>query len=54
VAQVIIEAVTADAPRAAYAVGPFSDELLPLRARLDDDQWLEGMNQRFGLAGLKV
>jgi len=54
VAQVIIEAVTADDPRAAYAVGPFSDELLPLRARLDDDQWLEGMNQRFGLAGLKV
>ncbi|MBU0514887.1 MAG: SDR family oxidoreductase [Proteobacteria bacterium] len=54
VAEVIVEAITSDNPKAAYAVGPFSDELLPLRAKLDDDDWLEGMNQRFGLAGLKV
>jgi short-subunit dehydrogenase len=54
VAQVIAEAVTSDEPRAAYAVGPLSDDLLPLRTRLDDDQWLAQMNRHFGLADLKV
>jgi NADP-dependent 3-hydroxy acid dehydrogenase YdfG len=54
VAQVIAAAVTSDQPKAAYAVGPFSDDLLPSRKQLDDDQWLEAMNDRFGLAGLKA
>ncbi len=54
VAEVIAAAVTSDDPRAAYTVGPFSDDLLPLRNKLDDDQWLEQMNRHFGLAALKV
>lgn len=54
VAKVIVEAITADKPKAAYAIGPFTDDILPLRQRLDDDEWKAAMDERVGLAGLKL
>ena len=50
----IMEAVLSEAPRAVYAAGPFSEELLGKRAELDDDAFHRFMMERHGLADLKV
>jgi NAD(P)-dependent dehydrogenase (short-subunit alcohol dehydrogenase family) len=52
VAQLILEVVRSEHPRAAYAIGPLTEELLAERARLNDDEWRDAMDKRTGLDGL--
>lgn len=54
VAEVITEAIFSENPKAAYAVGPMTDEFLSKRAELDDDEWRTFMDEKTGLAGLSV
>ncbi|MFC1836775.1 SDR family oxidoreductase [Thermodesulfobacteriota bacterium] len=53
IADLIVEAVLSEAPKAVYAAGPFTDDLLEKRAELDDEAFHNLMMERFGLAGLK-
>jgi NADP-dependent 3-hydroxy acid dehydrogenase YdfG len=54
IADLILEAVLADTPKAAYAAGPLSKEFLGNRAKLDDDGFHRFMLEKFDLAGLKL
>jgi len=54
IVELILEAVRSDAPRAVYAAGPFSEELLGKRAELDDDAFYRFMLKRHGLDDLEV
>lgn len=54
IADLILEAVRSENPRAVYAAGPFSDEFLGKRAELDDDAFDRFLTERTGLAGLRV
>lgn len=54
VADVILEAVMSDEPKAAYGAGPMVDELLAQRATLSDDQFDRFIAESTGLANLKI
>jgi NAD(P)-dependent dehydrogenase (short-subunit alcohol dehydrogenase family) len=54
VADLILEAVLSDAPKATYSTGPFSEEFLGKRANLDDDEFYGFMLQKFDLKGFAV
>ena len=54
IADIILEAVLSDSPKAVYAAGPFVEEILGQRFRLDDDAFDQFWNERTGLKGLKV
>ncbi|RLB28794.1 MAG: short-chain dehydrogenase/reductase [Deltaproteobacteria bacterium] len=54
IADLIIEAVLSDAPKAVYTAGPFTDDLLAERQKLDDDAFHRFMLEKFGLADLRV
>ncbi len=54
VANLILEAVLSDAPKMAYAVGLFSDDIFAERERLDDDAFDLYWTEKTGLTGLKV
>jgi short-subunit dehydrogenase len=54
IANLILEAVLSETPKAVYAAGPFTDDLLMKRADLDDESFHLFMLEKFGLAGLKV
>jgi short-subunit dehydrogenase len=54
IADLIVDAVLSDAPKAVYSAGPFSDEFLGQRAKLDDDEFDAFLTDKFGLTGLKV
>jgi hypothetical protein len=54
IADLIMEAVLSDSPKAVYSAGPLGEEFLGQRARLDDDEFDRFLNEKFGLAGLKV
>jgi NADP-dependent 3-hydroxy acid dehydrogenase YdfG len=54
IADLILEAVLSDAPRAVYSAGPFSEEFLGKRAELDDDGFFRFMAERFDLADLEA
>jgi short-subunit dehydrogenase len=54
IANVIMEAVLSEAPKAAYCAGPFCDDLLAKRETLDDDAFYRMMMERLGLMGLRV
>ena len=54
IADLILEAVLADTPKAVYAAGPLSKEFLGNRADLDDDGFHRFMLEKSGLAGLKL
>jgi len=54
VANLILEAVLSDAPKTAYAVGLFSDDIFAERERLDDDAFDLYWTEKTGLTGLKV
>lgn len=54
IANIILEAVLSDSPKAAYAAGPFVEEILGQRFRLDDDAFDQFWNERTGLKGLKL
>ena len=49
IADLILEAVAADAPPAAYTAGPLSGEFIGQRTQLDDDGFLQFMLERFKL-----
>ena len=54
IADLIVNAVLSDAPKTFYSAGPFSDEFLGQRAKLNDDEFDAFLTEKFGLAGLKV
>ena len=54
VADLILEAVLSDSPKAAYSTGPFSEEFLTKRAHLDDDEFYGFMLEKFDLKGFTV
>ncbi|MBM4338284.1 MAG: SDR family oxidoreductase [Deltaproteobacteria bacterium] len=54
IADLIVEAVLSDSPKAVYAKGPFVKELLGERLRLDDEGFYEFMMEKTGLKGLVV
>ncbi len=49
IAALILKAVSADNPQAAYTAGPLSGEFIGKRTQLDDDGFLKFMLERFGL-----
>lgn len=54
IADLILEAVLSDAPKAVYSAGPLSEDFLGKRANLDDDAFHRFMMEKFGLMGLQV
>ncbi len=54
IADLILEAVLSDSPKAVYAKGPFVKELLGERLRLEDEGFYELMMEKTGLKGLEV
>jgi short-subunit dehydrogenase len=54
IADLIMEAVLSERPKAVYCAGPFCDDLLAKRTTLDDDAFYQEMMERFGLLGLRV
>jgi len=54
IANLILEAVLSDAPKAIYSAGPLSEDFLGKRANLDDDTFHRFMMDKFGLMGLQV
>lgn len=54
IADLILEAVLADAPKAVSSAGPLSEEFLGQRAALSDDAFHRYMLDKFGLKDLRV
>jgi short-subunit dehydrogenase len=54
IADLILEAVLSDSPKAVYSAGPLVEEILGQRARMDDQGFYLFMSEKTGLKGLKV
>jgi short-subunit dehydrogenase len=54
IADLILEAVLSDSPKAVYSAGPLVEEILTQRARLDDHAFYLFMSEKTGLKDLKV
>lgn len=54
IADIIVEAVTSDAPKPVYFAGPMAEEFLDQRSKLDDDEFDRFMTEKAGLMGLQV
>jgi len=54
IADIIVDAVLSDAPKAVYAAGPFVEDILGKRLSLDDDAFDRFWTEKTGLANLKV
>jgi len=54
IANLILEAVLSDSPKAAYAAGPFVEDLLGKKHQLDDNAFDQFIAEKVGLKGLKV
>ena len=54
VADTIVEAVLAENPKPVYAVGPFTEDLLGQRFKLDDEAYDKYLSDKMGLWGLKL
>jgi short-subunit dehydrogenase len=54
IANIILEAVLSDSPKAVYMAGPFVQEILGERIRKDDDAFDQFLTEVTGLKGLKV
>ncbi len=54
IANLILEAVLSDSPKAVYSAGPLVDEILGQRARLDDAAFYLFMSEKTGLKDLKI
>ena len=54
IANIIMEAVLSDSPKAVYTAGPFSEEFLGQRAKLDEDAFYRFLAEKTGLMGLQV
>lgn len=54
IANLILEAVLADAPKTVYTAGPFSEDILGKRFSLDDEAFDRFWTDKTGLSDLKV
>lgn len=54
IANVIMNAVLSDSPKAVYSAGPLGEEILGQRTQKDDDAFDLFMTEKTGLKGLKV
>ena len=54
IANLVLEAVLSDTPKAVYSAGPINEEFLGNRINLDDDAFHRFMLEKFGLMDLKV
>lgn len=54
IADLIVEAVLSESPKAVYAAGPFVEELLGERLRLDDEGFFDFLMEKTGLKGLRL
>ena len=54
IADLILNAVLSDDPKAVYCAGPLSEDFLGKRANLDDDAFHSFMLEKFGLMGLQI
>ncbi|MGD8983124.1 MAG: SDR family oxidoreductase [Desulfobacteraceae bacterium] len=54
IADLILEAVLSDAPKAVYAAGPFVEDILGKRFELDDEGFDHFWTEKTGLSDLKV
>jgi len=54
IADLIMEAVLSDSPKATYCAGPMVEEILGPRMKLDDDAFHQFMSEKTGLWNLKV
>jgi len=54
IANIILEAVLSDSPKAVYSAGPFVEELLRQRSQLDDDAFYQFWSGKTGLGDLKL
>lgn len=54
IANIIVEAVLSDSPKAVYHAGLFSEEFLGNRASLDDEGFDEYLSEKTGLKDLKL
>jgi len=54
IADLILQAVLSDAPKAVYSAGPLSNDFLEKRANLDDNAFHRFMMEKFDLVGLQV
>ncbi len=54
IADLILEAVLSDVPKAVYSAGPLAEEFLGKRTSLDDDAYHRFMLEKFGLINLKI
>ncbi len=54
IADLIIEAVLSDAPKAVYSGGPLAEEFLGKRSAYDDDAFHRFMMEKFGLKDLEI
>jgi short-subunit dehydrogenase len=54
IANLILEAVLSDDPKAVYSAGPINEEFLGKRAKLDDEAFHHFMLEKFGLINLKA
>jgi hypothetical protein len=50
IANLMMDAVRAESPKAVYAAGTLSDEFLGKRAALDDDEFYRFMLKKFDLS----
>jgi NADP-dependent 3-hydroxy acid dehydrogenase YdfG len=54
IADLIMDAISSQSPKAAYAAGPFSDDWLAQRFVLDDDAFHDFISAKLGLKDLKL
>jgi hypothetical protein len=54
IADLIMEAVLSDSPKTVYAAGPFVEDVLGERLKLDDDKFYGFWMKKTGLAGFKI
>jgi short-subunit dehydrogenase len=54
ISDLIVEAVLSDSPKAVYAAGPFTEDILAERIRLDDDAFDRFLTEKTGLAELTL
>lgn len=54
IADLIMEAIDDDEPRAVYTAGPLSEEFLGKRSALDDDSFYRFMMEKFDLFDLRI
>jgi short-subunit dehydrogenase len=54
IANLILEAVLSNSPKATYCAGPMVEEILGPRMKMDDDSFFQFLSEKTGLKDLKV